>query len=62
MLNADLILMDEERAPRVAKNVGLKVAGSIAMLERAARIGKIADLRSVYQSLLAQGMRFETDC
>jgi hypothetical protein len=40
----------------------MKVAGSIAMLERAARIGKIADLRSVYQSLLAQGMRFETDC
>jgi uncharacterized protein len=56
-LTADLVLIDEERARRAAKMVGLAVAGSIAVLERAASIGRVDDLRSVYLSLLAQGIR-----
>jgi hypothetical protein len=35
------------------------VAGSIAVLERGAQAGRIADLRSVYLSLLEQGIRFD---
>jgi hypothetical protein len=35
------------------------VAGSIAMLERGARLGKVADLRSVYDGLMEQGIRFD---
>jgi predicted nucleic acid-binding protein len=58
-LGADIILIDEERARRAAKAVGLSVAGSIAVLERGARLKKVADLRAVYQTLLEQGIRFD---
>ena len=34
-------------------------AGSIAILERGARLKKVADLGSVYLSLLDQGIRFD---
>jgi predicted nucleic acid-binding protein len=39
-LTADLVLIDEERARRAAKTMVLNVAGSIAVLERAARLGR----------------------
>jgi hypothetical protein len=35
------------------------VAGSISILERGAQLKKVADLRSAYQSLLDQGIRFD---
>ena len=60
-LNADLILIDEEKARRAAKNAGLAVAGSIAVLERGARLNRVANLRSVYLSLLDQGIRFDKE-
>jgi uncharacterized protein len=60
-LKAALVLIDEDRARRVAKNLGLAVAGSIAILERGAPLKKVPDLRSVYLSLLDQGIRFSPD-
>jgi predicted nucleic acid-binding protein len=60
-LKAALVLIDEDRARRVAKNLGLAVAGSIAILERGAQLKKVPDLRSVYLSLLSQGIRFNPD-
>jgi predicted nucleic acid-binding protein len=41
------------------KAVGLNVAGSIAVLERGASLGLVHDLRSVYRSLLEQGIRYD---
>ena len=58
-LKADLVLIDEGRARRAAKKIGLSVAGSIAILERGAQLKKVDDLRSVYRSLLEQGIRFD---
>jgi uncharacterized protein len=58
-LNADVVLMDEERARRGARSADLLVAGSIAVLERGARLKRVADLRAVYVSLLDQGIRFD---
>jgi RimJ/RimL family protein N-acetyltransferase/predicted nucleic acid-binding protein len=58
-LSADVILIDKARARRIAKGAGLDVAGSIAILERGTRLTKVADLRSVYLSLLHQGIRFD---
>lgn len=59
VLGAEITLIDEERARRAASSVGLAVAGSIAVLERGARLKKITDLRSVYLTLLEQGIRFD---
>ncbi len=58
-LTAGLVLIDEERARRTAKGLGLKVAGSIAVLERGARLSRVDDLRSVFLSLLNQGIRYD---
>jgi predicted nucleic acid-binding protein len=58
-LSAEIVLIDEERARRAAASAGLAVVGSIAILERGARLKKVADLRLVYLSLLDQGIRFD---
>ena len=60
-LKPALVLIDEDKARRVAKALGLAVAGSIAVLERGAQLKKVPDLRYVYLSLLEQGIRFSVD-
>ena len=54
--NANLVLIDEAKARRVAKRVGMSVAGSLALLERGARLGMVADLRACYLHLLDGGI------
>ena len=35
------------------------VAGSIAILERGARLGRVHDLRTVFENLLDHGIRYD---
>ncbi len=58
-LPADLVLIDEERARRAARAVKIGIAGSIAVLERGAKLNLVSDLRSVYSNLLDQGIHYD---
>jgi len=58
-LPADLILLDEWKARRVARDAGLAMAGCLGVLEAAARKGLVSDLRQAYIDLLRQGIRFD---
>jgi predicted nucleic acid-binding protein len=58
-LEADLVLLDEWKARRVAQGAGLSVVGCLGILEAGARTGLVPDLRQVYMDLLRQGIRFD---
>jgi predicted nucleic acid-binding protein len=58
-LQADLVLLDEWKARRVARDVGLSVVGCLGILEAGARKGLVSDLRQAYIDLLRQGIRFD---
>ncbi len=51
-LGADIILLDDFNARRLARSVGLEVRGSVGLLEIAYTRGYVADLRAVFQQLL----------
>ena len=54
-LPANLAIIDERTARGLATGLGLSVMGCVGILESAARKNLIADLRSTYQQLLANG-------
>lgn len=58
-LPADLILLDEWKARRVASEAGLCMVGSLGILEAAARSGLVSDLRQAYIDLLLHGIRYQ---
>ena len=58
-LPADLALIDEWKARRVAQEAGLSVLGCLGTLEAGARKGMVTDLRDAYLELLRQGIRFD---
>jgi len=58
-LPANLILLDEWKARRIAKSAGLAITGCLGVLEAGARRGFVPDLRGGYIDLLRQGVRFE---
>lgn len=58
-LEADLVLLDEWKARRVAQDAGLSVVGCLGILEAGARRGLVPDLRQVYIDLLGEGIRFD---
>jgi uncharacterized protein len=58
-LEADLVLLDERKARRVARLVGLSMVGCLGILEAGARRGLVPDLRQVYIDLLRHGVRFD---
>jgi uncharacterized protein len=53
---ADVALMDERRARLLE---GVTVFGTVGLLEFGYRRGELADLRQVYQMLLAQGAHID---
>ena len=60
-LSANLLLLDEWKARRIAQSEGLSVAGCVGILEAGARMGKISDLRLTYVNLLRQGVRIDLE-
>ncbi len=54
-VNADLILLDEAEARRIAKNLGLKVTGTIGILLKAKKLGLITNLRKEIELLRETG-------
>ncbi len=54
-LRADLAVIDERGARRLAEERGLKVMGCVGLLEVGFQRGLMADLREVYQRLESEG-------
>jgi len=52
---ADLILLDEREARRVAARLGLHVVGTVGLLLEAKRQGRLANLRQQLDALQTQG-------
>lgn len=58
-LPANLILLDEWKARRIAATAGLFILGCLGVLEASARSGILPDLRQAYIDLLRNGIRFD---
>lgn len=58
-IQADLVILDESKARRVARDAGLPIVGCVGLLEAGARKGLVPDLRQAYIDLLRQGIRFD---
>lgn len=58
-LSADIAILDDAKARRVALAAGLTITGSIGLLELGFRRGLVKDLRAAYVDLLKQGIRFD---
>lgn len=58
-LPADLLLLDEWKARRIAQEAGLAITGCLGVFEAGARKGLVSDLRQAYIDLLRQGVRFD---
>jgi predicted nucleic acid-binding protein len=54
-VNADLLLMDDVKARKVAQEQGWAVIGSVGILENAFSSKLFSDLREAYRQLLASG-------
>lgn len=58
-IQADLVILDEWKARRVARVAGLSIVGCLGVLEAGARKGLVPDLRQAYIDLLREGIRFD---
>ena len=56
-LAADVVLIDEWKARRYAREQGLSVIGCIGILEELYEQGELSDLRAVYRQLIEQKTR-----
>jgi predicted nucleic acid-binding protein len=58
-LRADVTILDDAKARRVAREAGLTVTGCIGLLEAGFRRGLVGDPGAAYVELLKQGIRFD---
>jgi predicted nucleic acid-binding protein len=58
---ADLVIVDDLGARKLAHQEGLRVQGTIAVLEAGFRKGYVSDLRGAYQELLKRGVFLNRD-
>ncbi len=59
-LKADAILLDEQKPRRAATKEGLVVIGTLGVLELAANVGLIADLKAVHDQLRQADFRISS--
>jgi predicted nucleic acid-binding protein len=59
MLPADLAIIDERAARRLAQADGVAVMGCVGLLETGFHRGLVPDLRQSYQDMLDQGIRID---
>jgi len=60
-IDADLVLLDETEARRIAKNLGLKVTGTVGTLLKAKKLGLIDDLKKEIELLRETGFWISDD-
>jgi len=60
-IGADLVILDDLGARKLAQGQGFRVQGTIAILEACFRKGFISDLRGAYQQLLKRGVYLNRD-
>ncbi len=60
-IKADLLILDEKNGREIAEEQGIKIAGTAAILKRAAEKGLISDLKSALDKLQASGFRLSRD-
>jgi uncharacterized protein len=60
-LGADLVLLDDYDARKLAKAERLQVRGSVGLLEALYRRGHLADLRAVFQQLLTHNIYIDQE-
>jgi hypothetical protein len=56
-INADLIIIDEQKARRIAKDIGLKVTGTLGILVEAKQQGLIEELKPLLDKLIDNNIR-----
>src|ERR1022692_1477907 len=57
--SADLTLLDESKARRIAQDAGLSVVGCVGLLEAGWRNGIVPDLRQAYTDFAAARIRLD---
>lgn len=60
-MNADLIIIDERKARKIAKNLGLNVTGTLGILVEAKRLGLIKKLKPLLDKLIDNNIRISRD-